>query len=174
MKQILHLVPFQNFTFLFFDKDLLFPRIRALQATFKAVLLAVYMKNGLQTKRKSCFGGTRMILHALWKNTFSKKQYGFFTTLADPPPPGLAKDHKNTGFFFSDPFPYRLDWPRKKSQGWSNQHGCLQWVEWVEWAPIWKLATCDLCSLWFESEYFEHAVCSVQCAVCSVQCAESR
>ena len=28
------------------------------------------------------------------KITFSKKQYGFFTTLADPHPPGLAKDHK--------------------------------------------------------------------------------
>ena len=32
-------------------------------------------------------------------NTFSKKQYGFFTTLADPPPPGLAKDHKKYVFF---------------------------------------------------------------------------
>ena len=37
------------------------------------------------------------------KNTFSKKQYGFFTTLADPPPPGLAKDHKKYGFFFRNP-----------------------------------------------------------------------
>jgi len=34
------------------------------------------------------------------KILFSKKQYGFFTTLADPPPPGLAKDHKKYGFFF--------------------------------------------------------------------------
>ena len=35
--------------FVFFDIDLLFPRIRALQATFKAVLIAVFMTNGLQT-----------------------------------------------------------------------------------------------------------------------------
>ena len=39
------------------------------------------------------------------KILFSKKQYGFFTTLADPPPPGLAKDHKKYGFFL-EPFPY--------------------------------------------------------------------
>ena len=45
--------------------DLLFPRIWALQATFKAVLIAVYMTYGLQTKCKTCFGGPRMILHAL-------------------------------------------------------------------------------------------------------------
>ena len=51
--------------FLFFDSDLLFPRIRASQASFKAVLIAVYMTNGLQTKCKTCFGGPRMILHAL-------------------------------------------------------------------------------------------------------------
>ena len=37
------------------------------------------------------------------KILFSKKQYGFFTTLADPPPPGLAKDHKKYGFFFRNP-----------------------------------------------------------------------
>jgi len=61
------------------------------------------MPKTLQTKCKTCFGGPRMILHALWKNTFSKKQYGFFTTLADPPPPGLAKDHKKYGFFFRNP-----------------------------------------------------------------------
>ena len=47
MKQILHLVPFQNLIFLFFDSDLLFPRIRASQASFKAVLIAVYMTYGL-------------------------------------------------------------------------------------------------------------------------------
>ena len=41
-----------------------------------------------------------MILHALWKNTISKKHYGFFTTLADPPPPVWQKTIKNTGFFF--------------------------------------------------------------------------
>ena len=39
------------------------------------------------------------------KNTFSKKQYGFFTTLADPRPPVWQKTIKNTGFF-SAPFPY--------------------------------------------------------------------
>ena len=61
MKQILHLVPFQNLIFLLFDIDLLFPRIRALQATFKAVLIAVYMTNGLQTKCKTCFWGPKMI-----------------------------------------------------------------------------------------------------------------
>ena len=37
------------------------------------------------------------------KNTFSKKQYGFFTTLAAPPSPGLAKDHKKYVFFFRTP-----------------------------------------------------------------------
>ena len=29
----------------------------------KTVLIAVYMTYGLQTKCKTCFGGTRMILH---------------------------------------------------------------------------------------------------------------
>ena len=37
------------------------------------------------------------------KILFSKKQYGFFTILADPPPPGFAKDHKKYGFFFRNP-----------------------------------------------------------------------
>ena len=57
--------PIPKLIFLFFDSDLLFPRIRASQASFKAVLIAVYMTNGLQTKCKTCFGGPRMILHAL-------------------------------------------------------------------------------------------------------------
>ena len=51
MKQILRLVPFQNLIFLFFDIDLLFPRIRALQATFKAVLIAVYMTYTVSQER---------------------------------------------------------------------------------------------------------------------------
>ena len=50
------------------------------------------------------------------KNTFSKKQYGFFTTLADPPPPSLAKGHKKY-VFFSDPFPNRLYVPDRKMPG---------------------------------------------------------
>ena len=57
--------PIPKFNFLFFDSDLLFSRIRASQASFKVVLIAVYMTNGLQTKCKTCFGGSRMILHAL-------------------------------------------------------------------------------------------------------------
>ena len=56
--------PIPNLIFLFFDFDLIFPRIRALQATFKAVLIVEYMTNGLQNKCKTCFGGPRMILHA--------------------------------------------------------------------------------------------------------------
>ena len=40
-----------------------------------------------------------MILDTLWKILFSKKQFGFLTTLADPPP-GLAKDHTFSQFFF--------------------------------------------------------------------------
>ena len=91
-----------QFFFLFFDSDLLFPRNRASQASFKAVLIAVYMTNGLQTKCKTCFGGPRMILHALWKNTFFKKAVWFFYYLRRPPP-GLAKDHKKYGFFFRNP-----------------------------------------------------------------------
>ena len=43
---------------------LLFYWIRVTQATFKAVLMAVYMTKALQTKCKTCFGGPRMILHA--------------------------------------------------------------------------------------------------------------
>ena len=57
--------PIPNFNLLFFDSDLLFPRIRASLASFKAGLIAVYMTNGLQTKCKTCFGGPRMNLHAL-------------------------------------------------------------------------------------------------------------
>ena len=50
------------------------------------------MTKVLQTKCKTCFGGPRMILHAHWrKNTFPKKEYGFFTTLADPPALGYGK-----------------------------------------------------------------------------------
>ena len=37
------LVPFPKLHFLFFDSDQLFPRIRAPEATFKVVLIAVYM-----------------------------------------------------------------------------------------------------------------------------------
>ena len=58
-----------NFTLkniiLFFDSGLLFPGFGPLRATFKAVLIAVDMKNALQSECKTCFGGPRMILHAL-------------------------------------------------------------------------------------------------------------
>ena len=54
-----HIVP------LVLDSDVLFPRIRTSQASFKAVLIAVYMTNGFQTKCKTCFWGPRMILYAL-------------------------------------------------------------------------------------------------------------
>ena len=81
VKLIFRLVPFPKFYFLFFDTGLLFPRIRAPRASFKAVLMAVYITTKtLQTKCKTCFGGPRTILHAVWKNTVPKKQYG------DPPP----------------------------------------------------------------------------------------
>ena len=43
-----------------------------------------------------------MILHAHWKNTFPKKQFGFFITLGDPPP-GLVKDHTFPEIFFLNP-----------------------------------------------------------------------
>ena len=50
-----------------------------------------------------------MILHALWKKyLLSKKQYGFLTTLADPPDPGMVKDHKKYGDFFRNPSPIKL------------------------------------------------------------------
>ena len=48
-----------------FYSDLLFPRIQPSKATFKAVLIAVYMTKALQTQCKTCIGGPRMILHAL-------------------------------------------------------------------------------------------------------------
>ena len=48
--------PIFKILFLFFDTGLLFPRIWATLATFKAGLMAVDM-----TK---CFGGPRIILHA--------------------------------------------------------------------------------------------------------------
>ena len=64
---------------------ILSPRIWAVRATFKAVLMAVDMSGTLQTKCKTCFGGPRMILQAYWINTFPKKQYGF---LLPPPPHG--------------------------------------------------------------------------------------
>ena len=87
-----------------------------------------------------------------------------------PPSPPLRQNAGWTPKIITWGFPYRLD--RKKSRGWTKQHGCLQCVEWVEWAPIWKLATCNLCCLWFEGLIF--GACSVQCAVCSVQCAVCR
>ena len=62
----LHLVLFQKFNFyLLLDSDLIFPRIWAAQASFKDVLIAVYVTKALQTKCKTCFWGPRMILHAL-------------------------------------------------------------------------------------------------------------
>ena len=60
------------------------------------------MTKALQTKCKTYFGSPRMIQDALWKKYFfssSKMQYGFFTTLADPPPQVWKKTIKNTGFF---------------------------------------------------------------------------
>ena len=66
--------------------------IRTSQSTFKAVLIAVFMSNELQTKCKSCFGGPTMILHALWK----KKLFLFFkkavwrTSTPRPSPSGLS------------------------------------------------------------------------------------
>ena len=79
--------PNQKNHYFFFDSGPLFPGFRPLRATFKAVLIDVDMTKALQTKCKKCFGGPRMILHLLWQILFSssKKQYGFFTTLADPP-----------------------------------------------------------------------------------------
>ena len=50
-----------------------FPRIRASQASFKAVLIAVYMTYGLQTKCKTCFGDLRMILYGFWKKHFFQR-----------------------------------------------------------------------------------------------------
>ena len=53
MKQILHLVPLPKFYYLFFDTGLLFPRIRATRATFKAVLMAADMTKAVQTRCKT-------------------------------------------------------------------------------------------------------------------------
>ena len=91
-------LPTQNIICLFFDTGGLFPRIWAPLATFKAVLIAVDMTKAPQTKCKTCFGVFRMILHALWKNAFLKKQCVFFTILADPLPPP-PKYGKRTYFF---------------------------------------------------------------------------
>ena len=43
-----------------------------LGATFKAVLIAVDMTKTLQARCKTCFGGPKMILNALWKILFQK------------------------------------------------------------------------------------------------------
>ena len=83
MKLILQLVPTKKIILLFFDFGLLFsPGFEPLSATFKAVLIAVDMTKALQTKCKTCFGGPKMILHALWINTFflQKSSMVFFTT----------------------------------------------------------------------------------------------
>ena len=64
------------------------------------------MTNGLQTKCKTCFGGSRMILHALWKKHFFQKAVCFFHYPCQPPP-GLARDHKKYGFFFG-PLPLEI------------------------------------------------------------------
>ena len=61
----------------FIDNSLLSLRIWAVRATFKTVLMAVDKTYALQTKRKTCFGGPRMILQAQLKNTFSKLGCGF-------------------------------------------------------------------------------------------------
>ena len=44
-----------------------------------------------------------MILDTLWKLLFSKKQFGFLTTLADPPPRVWQKTILFPNFFFLNP-----------------------------------------------------------------------
>ena len=57
-----------------------------------------------KTIKKSCNQGKGAgKKNRIFYGLLPKKQYGFFTTLADPPPPGLAKDHKKYGFFFRHP-----------------------------------------------------------------------
>ena len=52
--------PIPKFDFLFFDIDLLFPRIQALQATFKAVLIAVYMTMDSRPSENMFWGSYRV------------------------------------------------------------------------------------------------------------------
>ena len=44
---------------------IIWPNLANLYAIFKAILIALEMIQALQTKCKTCFGGPRMILHAL-------------------------------------------------------------------------------------------------------------
>ena len=50
-----------------------------------------------------------------------KKQYGFFTTLGDPPP-GIAKDHTFPLFFWT-PF---LSWENLISKYFANGNNCVR------------------------------------------------
>ena len=76
MKMQIRLMQIHRYSCKYTVLPLDFPLIDHLEepagATFKAVLIAVYMPKTLQTKCKTCFGGPRMILYGLLKkkNTF--------------------------------------------------------------------------------------------------------
>ena len=44
------------------------------------------------------------------KNSFSKKQYGFFTTLAEHPTPRVWEKTQEKPEFFPNPFPNEKEW----------------------------------------------------------------
>ena len=61
------------------------PSKQSYSATFKAILIAVDTSKTLQTKCKTCFGGTWMIqMVSEEKDTFWRKQLDLFS--ADQPP----------------------------------------------------------------------------------------
>ena len=64
------------------------------------------MTKELQTKCKTCFGGPRMILHALWKNTFFLLQKSSVVFSLPSLTPLLVKDRKEP-VCFRNPSPSR-------------------------------------------------------------------
>ena len=104
------------------------PKIQTLQATFKAVLITVYMTKALQCIK--CVWGPGMILPALWKNTFLKKAVWFFHYPRWPPHRVWWKTKKK---FFLAPFPklcklsflvtvFKFTYWKKKKQMCRNLH----------------------------------------------------
>ena len=83
----------------------------------------VFQWHSRQEKCKTCFGGTRMILHALWKNCCSKKA------------PGYGKRPYFSPFLM-EPFPKRSDGLWRLACGDVFSWGLLTWQNCTFWFKL--------------------------------------
>ena len=85
------------------------PSKQPYSATFKAILIAVDTSKTLQTKCKTCFGGTRMIqMVSEEKNTFWRKQLDLFSADQTPLPLYVLKTQNVPNLFLNTSFSTKL------------------------------------------------------------------